>query len=66
MFVAIQIGTFHAYMLYYLRIARIRNGWFLAEILSDITRKKAATPEIGAAVIWLEPKAVYISSASEV
>lgn len=23
-------------------------------------RKKAATPEIGAAVIWLEPKAVYI------
>ena len=53
-------------MLYYLRIAQIRNGWFLAEILSDITRKKAATPEIGAAVIWLEPKAVCISSASEV
>ena len=49
----------HAYKLYCPRIARIRNGWFLAEILSDITRKKAATPEIGAAVIWLEPKAVY-------
>ena len=45
--------------LYYQQIARIRNGRFLAEILSDITRKKAATPEIGAAVIWLEPKAVY-------
>lgn len=66
MFGITQMDTFHAYKLYYLRIARIRNGRFLAEILSDITRKKAATPEIGAAVIWLEPKAVYISSASEV
>lgn len=66
MFGVIQMDIFYAYTLYYLRIARIRNGWFLAEILSDITRKKAATPEIGAAVIWLESKAVYISSASEV
>ena len=42
----IQIGTFHAYMLYYLRIAQIRNGRFLAEVLSDVMRKKSATPEL--------------------
>ena len=42
----IQIGTFHAYMLYYLRIAQIRNGRFLAEVLSDIMRKKSATLEL--------------------
>ena len=42
----IQIGTFHAYMLYYLRIAQIRNGRFLAEVLSDVMHKKSATPEL--------------------
>jgi hypothetical protein len=46
MFVAIQVGTFHAYMLYYLRIAQIRNGRFLAEVLSDVMRKKSATSEL--------------------
>jgi hypothetical protein len=33
-------------MLYYLRIAQIRNGRFLAEVLSDVMRKKSATPEL--------------------
>ena len=42
----IQIGTFHAYMLYYLRIAQIRNGRFLAEVLSDVMHKKSATSEL--------------------
>lgn len=40
-------------MLYYLRIAQIRNGRFLAEVLSDVMRKKISRSRIGAAAIQL-------------
>jgi hypothetical protein len=50
MFGVIQMDIFYAYTLYYLRIARIRNGRFLAEVLSDITRKKERAADFSTAL----------------